>query len=244
MKRDATKYFKVAISTYLLGALFICRGAKNSYFFCRAVDDCADGDLSPSYFGYNTFEIMLNQLKAVIKGDSKGITRLDLLAIKCAQYNNGEIKDYLLSFLEAMEEEQKRRIEKRINTQQELLDIHKASFDPVLRIAFVAFKTNFSDQIINQLTLIQSKVYSIQDIQNDIDLGIYNFPKEIEPVFPVSFDELKKDEKFKDWVNNELTVAQKIGKELLNCNYPKKTRKVITTLVEPILNDIQQIMKT
>jgi len=242
MRRNVKKYFKIASSTYLLGALFICQGAKNSYFFCRAIDDCADGDLEPSFFGFSDFEGMILSLKEIINEEKKPINALEILAYKSASQNKGIIRTYLVEFLDAMVVERNRRLKKIIHSEKELLTIHKKSYGPVIRIAFVAFQTKFNEQIIHDLTLVQSKVYSIQDLGEDIKSGIYNFPSEVNPLTPVSITELKNNQAFTNWVEKELRESEIISTKLLNDKYPKKTKKVIDTLVEPILLDIQSML--
>lgn len=243
MRRDASKYFKIASSTYILGAFFICRGAKNSYFFCRAVDDMADGDVPTDYYGYTNFSTMIARLKFVIHQEEKPKTALEILADSSASHNNGEIKSFLLHFLDAMLVEYHRRIEKRLSTRLELEKIHRDSFDPVLRIAFVAFNTNYSDYIIESLTLIQSKVYSIQDLEEDLKNGIYNFPSEVVGKIPSSISELKDSPKFREWMQLDLGEARNSSLELLKHRYPKKTQRVVDTLVLPVLEDIKVLLK-
>lgn len=241
MRRNASKYFKIASSTYILGAFFICRGAKNSYFFCRAIDDLADGDVSVSYYGYNDFNEMMARLKSVIHLEEKPKSALEILAFSSAKHNKGEIRNFLSRFLDAMSVEYGRRINKTLNSRVALEKIHQDSFDPVLRIAFVAFSTNFSDYIIESLTTIQSKVYSIQDLEEDLQTGIYNFPSEVVASVPSSVSELKGIPSFVEWVKLELSVAKNTSEELLKHKYPKKTQRVIDTLVLPVIEDIENL---
>ena len=242
LNRDRKKYFKVATISYLLGALGICNGAKSSYFFCRIIDDCADGDQDSKDFGYSDFEHLLNDLTRVLNQKQRPKTNLEILAEQCAKINHGNNTPYLLDFLEAMRTECRRRSQKKLLTQQQLDAIHQNSFAPVLKIAFNSLQTKFNNELINDLTKIQSKVYSIQDLEKDFELGIYNFPAHLaKNDSSISLNDLLSSNEFEAWKTTELQTAKKLGVALLHSSHPQKTKKVIHTLVNPILEDIDAL---
>ena len=143
-----------------------------------------------------------------------------------------------------MHYEYNRRKEKNILTTDELENMHLASFKPVLEIAFLALKTDYTASLVSDLAHIQSSVYSIQDLEQDLKKGIINIPLEIINSFEYPISEyikntelLNKEVNFLDWRKSIILKSRKRALHLLGLSYPLKTKKIVTALLNPIITD-------
>lgn len=244
--RNRKKYLKIVGITYLLGSTKICSAAKPAYFFCRMIDDCADGDLKPNKLNFPSFLAMINHFRNLLQDESTYFYPADYLLrdlIIKTNLPDVEVKSILLDFLEAMKVEYERRISSQILDERSLLTVHKNSFYPVLQLAFLALNTPYDLEILDQLTLIQSKVYSIQDIKSDLNNGIINLPREV--ISNSTLDhKILRDPLVKLWIVDQLIMAKDIGDSLLSKDTPPKTKKLIKTLVNPIMKDLDALIDT
>lgn len=247
--RDPKKYLTVATSTYVIGATRMCIAAKPAYFFCRIIDDCVDGDLEPKLFGYPSIKEQLVRLKKVLENPNLANKPLEFLLLDFKRKAPVQCETNIVDFLNAMLVEYIRRKEKKIFTKSELIDIHLKSFFPVLEIAFLSLETDYSMDLLMELALIQSLVYSIQDLDSDLKKGIVNLPKELMDTMNISLIELQKEpiilwnqKSFTMWVHDCLIQAKQKSECILETKLSPKATRLISILVNPILVDIETIL--
>ena len=81
LSRDFSKYFAVSAMCYFGGLSRMCLLAKPAYFFCRIIDDCADGDMQSSELNYPDFETLIKALNAVLLGKRQPSNNLEILLL-------------------------------------------------------------------------------------------------------------------------------------------------------------------
>lgn len=247
--RDRKKYLVVASSTYFLGAFVICKAAKPAYFFCRVIDDCVDGDSDPTSFGYKNVKDLIEKLKKILLNPDSADKPLEFLLLDLKRKAPEKSHPHLISFMDAMYAEFMRREERKIFTKDQLNSLHLESFLPVLELAFLSLETEYSEEMLLELALLQSLVYSIQDLDSDLKKGIINLPKELVLNLEITVDVFEKepnflweDFHFLTWVEECLLEARRIGFSIMKLEKSPKAGRLISILVRPILTDIEILL--
>ncbi|MCE7990933.1 MAG: squalene/phytoene synthase family protein [Roseivirga sp.] len=247
LKRNFKKYFTVGGITYWLGASGIYPAAKPTYFFCRYVDDLADGDrqLPDCYADFSDFTVRMKQL--VEQPETKDLRDIELVladAIKKLtrkSANTQVVKKELVAFLDSMLIDYDRRIHSSILSQQELDQLYDSSFSSVLQLTFIGTGTVLPREYITQLGLIQGKLYALQDLHEDLTAGIINLPGELITDIGLSLELLtkaphclQKHEAFDQWRSAELMLCYEYLQTLQSLEVDRKVRKIISILTDPL----------
>ncbi|GEM_PF-4353912 len=247
LQRNFKKYFTVGGITYWLGASGLYPSAKPTYFFCRYVDDLADGDRElPS--AYSDFAAFTDRMKALVRGTQEKkkhpIERVLTDAIKKLSRKTDSpavVRDELIYFLDSMLVDYNRRINSSVLTQKELDQLYDDSFSSVLHLTFIGTGTSLARNYITQLGLIQGKLYALQDLKEDLTAGIINLPQEllsrmgmtVEELMS-STDSLHKNESFLHWRSSELLLCHDYLQVLQSLDVDRKVRKIISILTDPL----------
>lgn len=247
LQRDFKKYFTVGGITYWLGASGLYPSAKPTYFFCRYVDDLADGDreLPPGYKDFERFiQRMKAQLTAPYTGDFTNIERVlaDALKKLCRKSaNEAVVKQELTDFLDSMLIDYNRRINNTVLTQSELDHLYDHSFSAVLQLTFIGTGTELDREHITRLGLIQGKLYALQDLHEDLAFGIINLPQELISETDLSLEQittapakLEQHEAFQQWRSDELMRCHEFLQVLQSLEVNRKVRKIIGILTDPL----------
>ena len=210
--RNFNKYFKVSSTAYFAGTFGIVSAAKPAYFFCRYIDDIADGDhLLPE----KEFRSLLEKLKAIITNNTCAKTGLEATLKKALDslHKNNQPKivdDEFISFLDAMLHDYERRIHRKACSKEELLNIYDQSFKPVLHLAFLGLGVQIDEKYIYELGRLQGRIYAIQDLEEELKKGIINLPTELLNEINLSTEKLcntprtlQKTDRFKNWIQTE-----------------------------------------
>lgn len=247
LQRNFKKYFTVGGITYWLGASGLYPSAKPTYFFCRYVDDLADGDRKlPSL--YTDFASFTDRMKALVEDceveKKHPIERVlaDAINKLCRKSANSSIvKKELVSFLDSMLVDYNRRLNSSVLTKKELDQLYDDSFSSVLHLTFIGTGTVLERTYITQLGLIQGKLYALQDLKEDLTAGIINLPEELvistgltlEQLMS-STDHLEKNESFLQWRSAELLLCHDYLQTLQSLKVDRKVRKIISILTDPL----------
>ncbi len=247
LQRDFKKYFTVGGITYWLGASGLYPSAKPTYFFCRYVDDLADGDRKLP-LDYKDFENFIKQMKARVKapdtGDFTNIERVLADAIKklCRKSDDHRlIKQELTDFLDSMLIDYNRRINGTVLTQPALDQLYDRSFSAVLQLTFIGTGTQLDRAHITRLGLIQGKLYALQDLREDLTSGIINLPQELLSTTDIPLEQmmadpsrLQQNKAFQQWRSDELMRCHEYLQVLQSLKADRKVRKIISILTDPL----------
>lgn len=247
LQRDFNKYFTVGGITYWLGASGLYRAAKPTYFFCRYVDDLADGDreLPSRYKEFSSFIKQMNRL--VQNPEVKGLQGIELVLVDALRKlirkssNPVLVKKELTSFLESMLTDYNRRLGHTLLSQSALDELYDNSFSSVLQLTFVGTGTELEREHIRHLGLIQGKLYALQDLDEDLAAGIINVPEELIKKTGLSIAEimsspasLQKTEAFQEWRLSELMLCDQYLRSLQWLVVGRKVRRIISILTDPL----------
>lgn len=245
--RNFKKYFTVGGITYWLGASGLYPAAKPTYFFCRYVDDLADGDrqLPDRYADFSDFITRMKQL--VEQPETKGLRDIELVLVDAIKKLNRKSPDTqvvqkeLIAFLDSMLIDYNRRLQSSILSQEELDQLYDSSFSSVLQLTFIGTGTVLSREYITQLGLIQGKLYALQDLHEDLTAGIINLSAELVADTGWTLEQLikaplslQKTEAFVQWRNAELMLCYEYLQTLQSLDVNRKVRKIISILTDPL----------
>lgn len=247
LQRNFKKYFTVGGITYWLGASGLYRSAKPTYFFCRYVDDLADGDRElPSR--YENFASFIERMKGLVKNpEVKGLQDIELVLVDALRKlirkssNPVLIKKELTSFLDSMLIDHHRRLTHASLSKSALDELYDNSFSSVLQLTFVGTGTELERKHITHLGLIQGKLYGLQDLDEDLGAGIINMPEELIKKTGLSLTEimdspatLQKTEAFQVWRLSELMLCHEYLRSLKSLVVSRKVRRIISILTDPL----------
>lgn len=247
LKRDFRKYFTVAGTTYWLGASGLYPAAKPTYFFCRYVDDLADGDRNLPK-SYQHFDQFIDQMKEVVQGTEKEhvkcIESVLKDAIRKLEKKSGKpalIQKELGHFLDSMLIDYNRRLKQTVLTQNEIDELYNNSFSSVLQLTFLGTGTHLNRAHIRLLGLIQGKLYAIQDMHEDLSTGIINIPATVINATGISIAKLRQrpatietSKAWQAWRQAELERCASYMDILQALEVNSKVGKIISILLDPL----------
>ena len=251
LRRNFKKYFTVAGFTYSLGALGIYPSSKPTYFFCRYIDDLADGDYTlPNGQSFESFIAELVEFLKTPHQKANSTIQLVLAdAVRKLQKATDleTIQSELTHFLHSMLLDYQRRTVRKALNQAEIDELYHRSFSAVLKLALLGFGIQLDATYVDKLGLVQGKIYALQDIEDDLSQAIINVPSELikETGFEVEAlikqpAEFTASLPFLKWKQKDLLEAKKLVDELLGLQTSKKGMKMIRVLVNPLDEYIQQ----
>lgn len=187
--RDPKKYTWVVIKSYLMWILDINRKAirlnqwlRIAYSIWRYVDDIADGDRNLPLC-YQSVEHFLDDLSQSLDTQSTQypllwnvINRTVRDIYKISQY---DIWPELTDFFVGMKMEYMRRINKSILSKNEIEKIFNSGFRGPQQIYLVWLGSEYTIDDIHELPIILWRVYSLRDLEWDLNNWICNIPYEI-----------------------------------------------------------------
>ena len=251
LRRNFKKYFTVAGFTYSLGALGLYPSSKPTYFFCRYIDDLADGDYELP--NGQTFESFINALVTFLNSaDRKASSTIELVladAVRKLQKSTdlATIQAELTHFLNSMLLDYQRRTDRKALNQAEINELYHRSFSAVLKLALLGFGIQLDNHYVDKLGLVQGKIYALQDIEEDLSQSIINVPAELIEKAEFSIDALVQTpgqftatKHFESWRQKELQEAKMLVDQLLGLQTSKKGMKMIRVLVNPLDEYIRQ----
>ncbi len=196
-----------------------------AYHFCRKIDDIADGDamLPPQY---NSFSDMTKKLKSAMDNNTYLNTAVEICLRGTVRdmktYHGVDIREDIYQFLNTMNYERERRINKTISTRAELFDLYQSSFGVPQDISLICMGSTVRSKNIPELADLQGRLYAVRDLVDELAKGIVFIPKEILSN-GITVDELcnsyQSNPNIIAWVQEEL----KEGKELI---YRLKQKKM------------------
>lgn len=245
LSRDARKYAKITTAINILSATRIAPAFAPAYFFCRAVDDFADGDRDlPSEHGdYFQFSRTLIDL---IDGNREPTDDVDFLLSQVIQRlgsntSNGiDVKTELKAFMKAMEIENERRMNNGLLTREQLMDLYRDSFSSPQNIAFAALGSTASSEVVSQLGLLQGSFYAIRDLRDELPRGIINIPSEVIERSDLEHGDLcdpdivLENPSIQEWIKASLAECQEWISELRAVDLDFQARVITGFLVNPI----------
>jgi len=250
LQRNFRKYFTVAGFTYGLGALGIYPSSKPTYFFCRYIDDLADGDYALP--NGQSFESLIHELIQFLEAGQKPQTTIQLVLAdavrkleKCT--DRSTVQAELTHFLNSMWLDFQRRTSKTTLNQKGIHELYHRSFSSVLKLALLGFGISLADEHVQDLGLVQGKIYALEDIEDDLSRAIINVPSELFEATKLSVEtvikspqQLTNTEEFGQWKHKELTEAKALIDQLLGLQTSKKGMKMIRVLVNPLDEYVKQ----
>ena len=190
------KYMRLTTTLFLLSnfnpvrGLFpgrvigIAPGINTAYHFCRVLDDITDGVLELPR-GYASFNELKTALQKALQeneypNDTLGILLRGTIR-DMKEYYSVDLRNDILHFLDAMEEEHERRMHKTISSQDELLQVYQNSFRVPQDIAFISLDARVRSTDIPELAELQGRIYALRDLDEELPKGAIFIPKEALP---------------------------------------------------------------
>lgn len=246
LKKDFSKYFKVASMCYLYGSLRLSKPAKPAYFLCRYIDDVADGDKKlPS--SYKSYEQFFDRLKTVATSPQLPLTPIEKLlntTIKSYKYlvdNDMVVRNQLERFICSMAKERARRIANKYLNAREILSAYDESFGSVLQLTLIGLKIEIPHANVQQLGRLQGRLYAIDDLEEDLKSGIINIPNEIINKEGFAFD--TNNMVLKQWIDDEYRTCSAYVNDLMALELSGRQKKLVMLLVKPLAKSIESHFK-
>lgn len=217
---------------------------SSSYFFCRYIDDVIDGD-KPLPKEYSSVEDMFQQVRTLLTGiknpnnDVEILLSTALIKFQKQGIESIRIQRLFEDFFSAMEKDLARRSNQKILEEQELVVYYLHSFRAVHDLALIGFGSHVTAEKLSDLALLQGKVYSLRDIEEDLGGKICNIPKEVlqhtayDP-FVTETSMLLGTEEIKKWMKSELQECEKLSSRLKQMDLDIQAKAMITFLLAPI----------
>ncbi len=234
-----------------------------SYYFCRTVDDIADGDEELPR-GLDDFEKWIDLLKFHIDTDGihipDGVPALQnyqtefllkrILKLLPREHLDGDnIHSDLIWFLDTMVFEQKRREQRILLSESELHTHWHDSFDPIHNIAFIANRSQTTRaKDVPELSQIQGRMYAIYDVIEELPKGFVNIPKEIILNSGLHLDQIVADPAsvylnsvIREWMEGDMEIVTDMIKSLRLKQKSLDWRA--TSLVDILIGGVEEQME-
>ncbi|OGM59203.1 hypothetical protein A3A75_03245 [Candidatus Woesebacteria bacterium RIFCSPLOWO2_01_FULL_39_10] len=203
----------------------ISPAALPSYKWGRWNDDIADGHL-PLPSGYSSYEELVQAQKEIITSGGedvvKGFTIEFLLKrviakLERVQKRDDNVGEDLSVFLDAMQTEYLRRVERKVSTSQELSDLYANSFGRPHNIMLIALGSSARESQIRELSQILGRRYNCEggSLHEDLPRGICYIPSEVLSSSGFSLDELMQNPSFSD---TNPTIQEWVSGEIRDCS--------------------------
>ncbi len=240
----------------MVGVLGLARSAKPAYFFCRYIDDFADGESLVKH-PQVSFDELITTLKGVVAHpqkkykDTLQLTLVDaILKLKKSNVDLVIIQKEFSAFLDSMLFDYKRRTETCVLSQGELLQLYDASFKPILHIALIGLGVGIEEEYIFLLGRLQARLYAIQDMEYELTKNIINLPKELIQRMSCSLDDIVSSPKtylndmlVVEWRNQEYKACATYVKQLRGLDlHDKKSIRMMDVLMNPLEEDLKNRM--
>ena len=157
-----------------------------SYHWGRAFDNIIDGDAEVPVQGMSVTDWMKRQKELAVTGAEtvpKAPTIEYMLKRTLIRLNRMgsevNIQDEMVKFIDAMEVEYDRRVNKKVLTRQELKDLNRDSFGSPHTITLVAVRSRAQGHDVWELGQIQGRIQALRDIHPELKKGICNIPAEV-----------------------------------------------------------------
>ena len=171
-----------------------------SYIWGRRNDDIADGH-EPLPAGYSDYAELVGAQKVIIETGGENVTKdltIEFLLkrvitkLERTQKSSDNIREGLSIFLDAMQTEYSRRMDRTISTQQELSDLYANSFGKPHNIMLIAFDSSARESQIPELSQIQGRMFNseTESLHEDLPRGICYIPSEVLSTSGLSLEEL------------------------------------------------------
>jgi len=207
----------------------IAPGLFTAYFFCRVIDDIADGDRP--LVGFDSFEDLADNLKRQMEENAFGDSNVEILlrgTIRDMQkYRGVDIRPYVVRFLDAMNYECQRRISHQVSTRQELYNLYQNSFGVPQDMAFIGIGSHLRSSDIPELADLQGRIYAVRDLEQELQQGIVFIPNEVGSIDATSLA-------VQDWVREELRQGHDTAEHLRSLSMDWKARRIVGFIADGI----------
>ncbi len=206
--------------------------ALPAYTWGRWNDDIADGHetLPPGYATYEDFvqaekKINVSGGKNVRKSFTIEFLQKRVIAkLQRFQRSGDNIREDMSVFLDAMQTEYLRRVNRTVSTSQELSQLYADSFGRPHNIMLIAFGSSARAADIPELPQIQGRMFNSErgSLEEDLPRGICYIPSEVLSVSGLSLDELMQNPyltgvnpDIQEWRREEISDCSKLYGTLL-----------------------------
>ena len=212
----------------------IAPGAWSAYHFCRVIDDIADGDAElPAQ--YNHFGELSSDMKNAMQLQKYPESDLGLLlrgtVRDMLEFHAYDVRPDMHDFLDAMLVEYERRVNRTINTREELACLYKNSFHAVQDIALICFGSSIRSVDIPELAQLQGRMYAVRDVWDEMSRGIIFVPADVLPDF-ANIDSARPC--IEDWISGERSVGRELIEELMEKRMDLPAKVIVGFLVKGI----------
>lgn len=230
----------------VLPSIGVYPAMKPGGFFCRAIDDMADGDLAiPANFA--NFAEWATELESTIKGDSQpshplALVMLDAISkFESVASEDDNVKATLTAFLAGMTLDNERRVRGKTLSWSEILNIYDLTFLPPIQLSLIGLRSSNRASDIPLLGQVQGRIYAIRDFAHELPLGVINIPENVITASGLSGKMLMDTPNL---VNTNSVTAAWIQAELRDCvgvidtlrltRLDKNARNMTDLLINPI----------
>ena len=244
--RDFPKYWKMYTALYIGPSMGLYPSMKPGGFFCRAVDDMADGDMAlPSNFA--NFAQLTKNLEATIRGDSPPTLPLSLVLLDAISKfelearSDDDIKGELIAFLSGMTMDSNRRINQETLSRVDLHKIYDLTFLPPIQLSLIGLRSINRAIDIPKLGQVQGRIYALRDYANELPKGSINIPEDI--IFASGLTSqmlidtpqlVVENQVLASWIQTELHECANIITEIKSISLDNNARAMTMALITPI----------
>ena len=218
------RYFKIGLFLYLPAFIQFkkLRTFRYGFALLQHIDDVMDGDRK---FEGNPLEMVASikkQIKAeIFEPSTTGILAAVLFkSIKNSKIDKEELKVEVLTLIEIMEFDYKRRQQRLVLNKTELDEILRTTFYHSINLAMVLWQSPIRAKQTNHLIKLFNWCTVVRDFREDLEVGIINIPKEILDSASLNnhsnADEIIANEAVRVWVQTNYENASQIIQDSTN----------------------------
>ncbi len=246
--RDPKKYFSITASLYAADATGKTNGIRAAYFFCRHIDDIADGDRdAPS--GHEDFPALIEALRRQADGGPAPAGVSGALLSHALQAGDApdaaEVAECMKTFLDTTRFDYSRRIERTVLSAN-ALDLHyERSFGPAHDLACICAGSDVRAHHLAPLQLLQGKAYALRDLSHELPRGEINIPDEVVQRAGMPVEELMTQQDvfsvqaISEWAARERCDAQRLLAEM-ESKATGEIRPILNVLLPPIRRSLRR----
>lgn len=221
--RQPKKYIKYAVRDYFLWMTRIAPALRPAYLICRIIDDIADGErnIPPNFESFialvDTAQEQILSGAVVKKSMIMFLLQYAILLTSRRERIQGETQKAYADTFNAMIVEYKRRTNKQLLSQKELISVHTSSSYFPHNIGLICLGSNNRAADTPELAELIGRIDALRDIEKDLQLGIVNIPNTIMNVSNCSYSSIVENPQrvytypaIRKWAQRELDEGEKL----------------------------------
>ena len=252
--RQPGKFIRFTVRDYLFWITRLAPALRPVHLVCRMIDDIADGDrkLPPEFSSFpQLIEIAQKQIETgVVSFQSNALILLQnaISAAERRQIKPGEVQASFTEFLEVMLLEFRRRTERRLLDQQELIDLHIASSFHAHNIGLICFGSHSRASDTPEFSELIGRMDALRDMTKELRLGTVNIPREVMTQAGCSYEDVVNapqsvysHPEIVNWMRDELCYGETLIDELAQRKVDRTAKMILKIRLRSTIRSVKEL---